>query len=177
MLIAKVQNIGKINEFYFCSFLLINHGFMSIYKIIFIFIILFSLNYKCLSQKKSEINKVKYFLTNNYLPSNPNAEFEFFSEIKIESISTPYITSINHLKFYKTTLLTKHMEYRDLKIVISIDTIGNIKVAHSPTFDDNQHSFNENFINILAKLAIDKKKLIAEIANIYKNITYEGSIK
>ena len=133
----------------------------------------------CCSQTDLRKDKIINYLIINYPDKNTENENDLIykKENKIEPINTPILTSIKGLKIYKTSLMTSHYEYLNLNIAISIDLSNNIKVAHSPTFDNKQDEFNNSFIDVYAKNDSVKKEFISELAFIYKKITYEGDVK
>lgn len=147
-------------------------------KLIILVIYLFS--YLCCSDSSTGKAKVYDFLTGKYpeLEVMHIDDLSFLKGTKIELIETPLLTSKKGIEIYKTILGTPYPEYYDLEIAVLQDLNKDItKIAHSPVFDNNQIEFNKLFLTTELINDTEKREFINELSLIFKEITYEGSVK
>lgn len=79
--------------------------------------------------------------------------------------------------FYKTELATGYLEYRSLEIIAAVNhnNYDNIIILKPPTFT----SINSEFLSLFRGLLVqgeEKQKLSKEVAELFKEITYDGKI-
>lgn len=98
---------------------------------------------------------------------------------QIRKLDLQFLEQKTGYQFSKAILRTGYMEYPELQMIIAVSKVGTIKIKEliSPTFTDVSQDFLKIFQELKINSDEERKKLVIDISELFREITYEGEIK
>ena len=128
------------------------------------------------------IQNIETYLIARYPAKKTLKEGEFQYITKSEISKLPLIqfkTCYNHLEFYKTQLQTAYFEFKEVDILIAVETGNpkNIYLLKSLSFEPPDQEFLKLFYNCAAKPANESDQLAHAITSLLASVAVQPQIE